>query len=109
MAKTYVTNLQKLIDTEARIIYQNTVVKQAKLEANAFDLHMNTIDRNSSTEVIAKARAMYNRLSAEAKKHVTMLEKLVRLETMWKDPEYLDLVFTYYPDYIHNVKPGAIE
>lgn len=108
LAKTYITNLQKLIDAENNIIYQNTVVKQAKLDANAFDVYMNDINRNSTTAEIAKARAYYNRLSGEAKKHVTTYEKLVRLETMWKDPEYLDLVFTYYPEYIHAVKPGAI-
>lgn len=108
LAKTYVTNLQKLIDAENNVIYQNTVVKQAKLDANAFDVYMNDINRNSTTAQIAQARAFYNRLSVEARKHVTTYEKLVRLETMWKDPEYLDLVFTYYPEYIHEVKPGAI-
>ena len=110
LAKKFVTQetLQKLIDAENNIIYQNTVVKQAKLDANAFDVYMNDINRNSTTAEIAKARAYYNRLSAEARKHVTTYEKLVRLETMWKDPEYLDLVFTYYPEYIHAVKPGAI-
>ena len=108
LAKTYITNLQKLIDAENNIIYQNTVVKQAKLDANAFDVYMNDINRNSTTAEIAKARAYYNRLSGEAKKHVTTYEKLVRLETMWKDPKYLDLVFTYYPEYVNAVKPGAI-
>ena len=108
LAKTYVTNLQGLIDAENRAIYQDTVVKEAKLDANAFDVYMNDITRNSTTAQIAQARANYNRLSSEARKHVTTYEKLVRLETMWKDPEYLDLVFTYYPEYIHAVKPGAI-
>lgn len=108
LAKTYVTNLQKLIDAENNVIYQNTIVKQAKLDANAFDVYMNDITRNSTTAQIAQARANYNRLSSEARRHVTTYEKLVRLETMWKDPEYLDLVFTYYPEYIHAVKPGAI-
>ncbi|MGN7479521.1 hypothetical protein ACTHOQ_16950 [Solibacillus silvestris] len=108
LAKTFVTNLHILVDAENYIIYQNTVVKQAKLDANAFDLHMNTINRNSSMQEIAKARSLYNKLSAEAKRHVTTLEKLVRLETMWNDPQYLELVFTYYPEYVNAVKPGAI-
>lgn len=108
LAKEYVTNLQKLIDAENKIIYDNTVVKQAKLDANAFDVYMNDITRNSTQAEIAKARAYYNNLSTEAKKHVTTYEKLVRLETMWKDPKYIDLVYTYYPDYIHDIKPGGI-
>lgn len=108
LAKEYVTNLQKLIDAENSIIYENTVVKQAKLDANAFDVYMNDITRNSTQAEIAKARAYYNNLSTEAKKHVTTYEKLVRLETMWKDPKYIELVYTYYPDYIHDIKPGGI-
>lgn len=111
LAKTYVTEelLQKLVNAEAQIIYQNTVVKQAKLEAAAFDEYMEKVDRNSTTQEIAAARALYNRLSAEARKHVVTYDKLVRLETMWKDPEYLELVYTYYPEYIHAIKPGGIE
>ncbi|MBD8038270.1 S-layer homology domain-containing protein [Solibacillus sp. A46] len=108
LAKSLVTNLHILIDAENYVIYQNTVVKQAKLDANAFDLHMDTVTRNSSTAEIAKARSLYNNLSAEAKRHVTTLEKLVRLETMWNDPQYIELVYTYYPDYVNAVKPGAI-
>lgn len=108
LAKTFVTNLNILIDAENFVIYQNTVVKQAKLDANAFDLHMNTINRNSSTAEIAKARSLYNNLAAVAKRYVTTLEKLVRLETMWNDPQYIELVHTYYPDYVNAVKPGAI-
>ena len=108
LAKSLVTNLHLLIDAENHVIYQHTVVKQAKLDANAFDLHMDTVTRNSSTAEIAKARSLYNNLSAEAKRHVTTLEKLVRLETMWNDPQYIELVYTYYPDYVHAVKPGAI-
>ncbi|WP_274308835.1 S-layer homology domain-containing protein [Solibacillus daqui] len=108
LAKEYVTNLQKLIDAEKNIIYQDTVVKQAKLDANAFDVYMNDINRNSTKAEIAKARAYYNSLSYEARKYVTTYEKLVRLETMWTDPKYIDLVYTYYPDYIHDMKPGAI-
>ncbi|MCH7320257.1 S-layer homology domain-containing protein [Solibacillus sp. MA9] len=108
LAKEYVTNLQKLIDAEKNIIYQDTVVKQAKLDANAFDVYMNDINRNSTKAEIAKARAYYNSLSYEARKYVTTYEKLVRLETMWTDPKYIDLVYTYYPDYIHDIKPGGI-
>ncbi|WP_336046586.1 S-layer homology domain-containing protein [Solibacillus ferritrahens] len=108
LAKSLVTNLYLLIDAENHVIYQNTVVKQAKLDANAFDLYMDTITRNSTTQEIARARSLYNNLAAEAKRHVTTLEKLVRLETMWNDPQYLELVYTYYPDYVHAVKPGAI-
>lgn len=108
LAKPFVTNLHILIDGENYIIYQNTVVKQAKLDANAFDVYMNDISRSSTTQEIAKARSLYNNLSAEAKRHVTALEKLVRLETMWKDPHYIELVYTYYPNYIHEVKPGGV-
>lgn len=107
-AKSFVTNLHLLIDGENYIIYQNTVVKQAKLDANAFDVYMNDISRSSTTQEIARARSLYNNLSAEAKRHVTALEKLVRLETMWKDPHYIELVYTYYPDYIHEIKPGGV-
>lgn len=107
-AKSFVTNLYLLIDGENYIIYQNTVVKQAKLDANAFDVYMNDISRSSTTQEIAKARSLYNNLSAEAKRHVTALEKLVRLETMWRDPDYIELVYTYYPDYIHEIKPGGV-
>lgn len=108
LAKSYVTNLHILIDGENYIFYQNTVVKQAKLDANAFDVYMNDISRRSTTQEIAKARSLYNNLSAEAKRHVTALEKLIRLETMWRDPHYIELVYTYYPDYIHDVKPGGV-
>ncbi|MER1988524.1 MAG: S-layer homology domain-containing protein [Solibacillus isronensis] len=108
LAKSFVTNLNILIDGENYIIYQNTVVKQAKLDANAFDVYMNDISRSSTTQEIAKARSLYNNLSAEAKRHVTALEKLVRLETMWRDPDYIELVYTYYPDYIHEIKPGGV-
>ncbi|WP_339174790.1 S-layer homology domain-containing protein [Solibacillus sp. FSL R5-0691] len=107
-AKSFVTNLNILIDGENYIIYQNTVVKQAKLDANAFDIYMNDVSRSSTTQEIAKARSLYNNLSAEAKRHVTTLEKLVRLETMWRDPYYIELVYTYYPDYIHDIKPGGV-
>ncbi|MGA4518521.1 S-layer homology domain-containing protein [Solibacillus silvestris] len=107
-AKSFVTNLNILIDGENYIIYQNTVVKQAKLDANAFDIYMNDIGRSSTTQEIARARSIYNNLSAEAKRHVTALEKLVRLETMWRDPHYIELVYTYYPDYIHDIKPGGV-
>ncbi|MFS0876859.1 S-layer homology domain-containing protein [Solibacillus isronensis] len=107
-AKSFVTNLYLLIDGENYIIYQNTVVKQAKLDANAFDVYMNDISRSSTTQEIARARSLYNNLSAEAKRHVTALEKLVRLETMWRDPDYIELVYTYYPDYIHEIKPGGV-
>ncbi|WP_254865243.1 S-layer homology domain-containing protein [Solibacillus isronensis] len=107
-AKSFVTNLYLLIDGENYIIYQNTVVKQAKLDANAFDVYMNDISRSSTTQEIAKARSLYNNLSAEAKRHVTVLEKLIRLETMWRDPDYIELVYTYYPDYIHDIKPGGV-
>lgn len=107
-AKSFVTNLYLLIDGENYIIYQNTVVKQAKLDANAFDVYMNDISRSSTTQEIAKARSLYNNLSAEAKRHVTALEKLVRLETMWRVPDYIELVYTYYPDYIHEIKPGGV-
>lgn len=107
-AKSFVTNLNILIDGENYIIYQNTVVKQAKLDANAFDVYMNDISRSSTTQEIARARSLYNKLSAEAKRHVTALEKLVRLETMWRDPHYIELVYTYYPDYIHEIKPGGV-
>ncbi|MEG0385701.1 MAG: transglutaminase domain-containing protein, partial [Solibacillus sp.] len=109
LAKSYVTNIQKLIDAEAYILYQNTVVKEAKLQAAAFDAYMANINKNSSTAEIAKARAYYNSLSYEAKRHVKTYEKLRRLETMWNDPDYLGLIFTYYPDYIHAIKPGGIE
>ncbi|MEG0472478.1 MAG: S-layer homology domain-containing protein [Solibacillus sp.] len=109
LAKTYVTNLQKLIDAERNILYQNTVVKEAKLQAAAFDAYMANISRTSSTAEIAKARAYYNSLSYEAKRHVKTYEKLRRLETMWNDPDYLGLIFTYYPDYINAIKPGGIE
>lgn len=108
LAKSFVTNLYLLIDGENYIIYQNTVVKQAKLDANAFDVYMNHISRSSTTQEIARARSLYNNLSAEAKRHVTALEKLVRLETMWRDPDYIELVYTYYPDYIHEIKPGGV-
>lgn len=108
LAKSFVTNLYLLIDGENYIIYQNTVVKQAKLDANAFDVYMNDISRSSTTQEIAKARSLYNNLSVEAKRHVTALEKLVRLETMWRDPDYIELVYTYYPDYIHEIKPGGV-
>ncbi|MFL0583046.1 S-layer homology domain-containing protein [Solibacillus silvestris] len=108
LAKSSVINLHILIDGENYIIYQNTVVKQAKLDANAFDIYMNDISRSSTTQEIARARSLYNNLSAEAKRHVTALEKLVRLETMWKDPYYIELVYTYYPDYIHEIKPGGV-
>lgn len=108
LAKSFVTNLNILIDGENYIIYQNTVVKQAKLDANAFDIYMNDVSRSSTTQEIAKARSLYNNLSAEAKRHVTTLEKLVRLETMWRDPYYIELVYTYYPDYIHDIKPGGV-
>lgn len=107
-AKSFVTNLYLLIDGENYIIYQNTVVKQAKLDANAFDVYMNDISRSSTTQEIARARSLYNNLSPEAKRHVTALEKLVRLETMWRDPDYIELVYTYYPDYIHEIKPGGV-
>lgn len=107
-AKSFVTNLNILIDGENYIIYQNTIVKQAKLDANAFDIYMNDISRSSTTQEIARARSIYNNLSAEAKRHVTALEKLVRLETMWRDPHYIELVYTYYPDYIHEIKPGGV-
>lgn len=109
LAKSHVTNLQKLIDAERNIIYQNTVVKEAKLQAAAFDAYMANISRTSTTAEIAKARAYYNSLSYEAKRHVKTYEKLRRLETMWNDPDYLGLIFTYYPDYIHAIKPGGIE
>ncbi|ATP42333.1 hypothetical protein CSE16_01235 [Solibacillus sp. R5-41] len=109
LAKSYVTNIQKLINEEAYILYQNSVVKEAKLQAAAFDAYMANITRNSSTAEIAKARAYYNSLSYEAKRQVKMYEKLRRLETMWNDPDYLGLIFTYYPDYIHAIKPGGIE
>ncbi len=109
LAKTYVTNLQKLIDAERNILYQNTVVKEAKLQAAAFDAYMANVGRTSSTAEIAKARAYYNSLSYEAKRHVKTYEKLRRLETMWNDPDYLGLIFTYYPDYINAIKPGGIE
>lgn len=111
LAKALVTDdiLQILLNAENQIIYQKTVVKQAKQDAAAFDEYMDNIDRYSSTSEIAAARALYNRLSYEAKRHVEMLTKLVRLETMWKDPEYLELVYTYYPDYINAIKPGGIE
>lgn len=111
LAKTFVTDdiLQILVNAENQIIYQNTVVKQAKQDASAFDTYMENITRYSTTSEIAAARALYNRLSYEAKKHVETYNKLVRLETMWKDPEYLELVYTYYPDYINAVKPGGIE
>ncbi|MER2048487.1 MAG: S-layer homology domain-containing protein [Solibacillus sp.] len=108
LAKSSVINLHILIDGENYIIYQNTVVKQAKLDANAFDIYMNDISRSSTTQEIARARSLYNNLSAEAKRHVTALEKLVRLETMWRDPYYIELVYTYYPDYIHEIKPGGV-
>ncbi|AMO87763.1 S-layer homology domain protein [Solibacillus isronensis B3W22] len=108
LAKSSVTNLHILIDGENYIIYQNTVVKQAKLDANAFDIYMNDISRSSTTQEIARARSLYNNLSAEAKRHVTSWEKLVRLETMWRDPYYIELVYTYYPDYIHEIKPGGV-
>lgn len=108
LAKSFVTNLYLLIDGENYIIYQNTVVKQAKLDANAFDVYMNDISRSSTTQEIARARSLYNNLSAEAKRHVTALEKLVRLETMWRNPDYIELVYTYYPDYIHEIKPGGV-
>lgn len=108
LAKSSVTNLHILIDGENYIIYQNTVVKQAKLDGNAFDIYMNDISRSSTTQEIARARSLYNNLSAEAKRHVTALEKLVRLETMWRDPYYIELVYTYYPDYIHEIKPGGV-
>lgn len=107
-AKSFVTNLNILIDGENYIIYQNMVVKQAKLDANAFDVYMSDISRSSTTQEIARARSLYNNLSAEAKRHVTALEKLVRLETMWRDPHYIELVYTYYPDYIHEIKPGGV-
>lgn len=109
LARSYVKNVQKLIDAEAYILYQNTVVKEAKLQAAAFDESMEKLNKNSSTSEIAKARAHYNSLSYEAKKHVKMYEKLRRLETMWNDPDYLGLIFTYYPNYIHAIKPGGIE
>lgn len=108
LAKSSVINLHILIDGENYIIYQNTVVKQAKLDANAFDIYMNDISRSSTTHEIARARSLYNNLSAEAKRHVTSWEKLVRLETMWRDPYYIELVYTYYPDYIHEIKPGGV-
>ncbi|AWE09192.1 S-layer homology domain-containing protein [Lysinibacillus sp. 2017] len=100
---------KELMNALDHVKNQNTVVKQAKLEAGAFDEHMDKLDRNSTTAQIAAARALYNRLSYEAKKHVLTFDKLVRLETMWKDPEYIELVHTYYPDYIHAIKPGGIE
>lgn len=108
LAKSFVTNLNTLIDGENYIIYQNTVVKQAKLDANAFDIYMNDISHSSTIQEIARARSLYNNLSSEAKRYVTVLEKLVRLETMWRNPQYIMLVYMYYPDYIHEIKPGGI-
>jgi N-acetylmuramoyl-L-alanine amidase len=108
LAQSYVTNYQSLVNAENNIIYQNTVVKEAKLAAAGFDEYMSKITRYSTTQEIAKARAYYNSLSAETRKHVSTYEKLVRLETMWKDPDYIGLVYTYYPEYVHAVKPGAI-
>lgn len=108
-AKTYVTNLASLGAAEANIIYQNTVVKEAKNEAAAFDTYMTNLDRTSSTADIAKARAYYNRLSAEARKHVTAYTKLERLETMWSNPDYQDLYNNYYPHYLNEIPAGGIE
>ena len=101
--------LDKLISAESHIIHQNTIIKEAKQAAAAFDEYMENITRNATTAEIAAARALYNRLSYEAKRYVETYNKLVRLETMWKDPEYLELVYTYYPDYINAIKPGGIE
>lgn len=109
LAKTYVTNVSQLLNAESSLIYQNTVVKEAKLQAAAFDEYMEKVNKNSTTAEIAKARAAYNKLSYETKRHVTMYEKLRRLETMWNNKDYTDLVITYYPNYINAIKPGGIE
>ena len=108
LAQSYVTNYQNLVNAENTIIYQNTVVKEAKLAAAGFDEYMANITRYSTTQEIAKARAYYNSLPTETRRHVSTYEKLVRLETMWKDKDYLELVYTYYPEYVHAMKPGAI-
>ena len=109
LAKSYVTNLARLVEYEAYQKYQDTVVAAAKLEAVAFDSYMAKLNRNSTTDEIAKARAYYNVLSAEAKKHVTTYEKLVHLETMWSDPDYINLYVSYYPHYIGQQPSGGIE
>lgn len=70
---------------------------------------MVNLNRNSTTQEIAKARAYYNMLSAEAKKHATAYSKLVHLETMWSDPDYINLYINYYPYYTEQKPSGGIE
>lgn len=111
LAKTFITaeELASLKNFEDYQVYQETVVKAAKNQASAFDTYMADLTRNSTTAEIAKARAFYNNLSAEAKKHSKTLEKLIKLETMWSDPDYIDLYLNYYPHYTDQQPTGGIE
>lgn len=109
LAKTYVTNIAKLTSSEVYQEQQAKIVAAAKNEAAAFDTYMADLTRNSTTAEIAKARAFYNNLSAEAKKHSKTLEKLIKLETMWSDPDYIDLYLNYYPHYTDQQPTGGIE
>lgn len=109
LAKTYVKNLNKLEEAEANIVYENTIGKEARAEAAAFDAFMEGLSRKSEKEDIREARKHYNRLSDEAKKFVTTYNKLKRLEEMFSDKDYEDLFENYYPHYVDDPKPGGVE
>lgn len=109
LAKTFVTNLEKLEAAEANIIYEETTGKEVRNEAAAFDAFMAKLDRKSEKDEIRDARRHYDRLSVEAKKYVTSYNKLKRLEEMFSDKDYEDLFENYYPHYQYDPKPGGIE
>lgn len=109
LAKTFVTNLEKLEKAEANIVYENTIGKEARAEAAAFDSFMEKLSRKSEKDEIRDARRHYNRLSEAAKKYVTTYNKLKRLEEMFSDKDYEDLFENYYPHYVDEPKPGGVE
>lgn len=109
LAKSFVTNLEKLEAAEAKLIYDSTTGKELRNEAAAFDAFMAKLDRKSDEDDIREARKHYNRLSEGAKQYVTSYNKLKRLEEMFSDKDYEDLFENYYPQYMDDPKPGGVE
>ncbi|MER1986438.1 MAG: S-layer homology domain-containing protein [Solibacillus sp.] len=109
LAKTFVTNLEKLEAAEANLEYEGSVGKELRAEAAAFDAFMAKLSRKSEEEDIREARKHYNRLSEGAKLYVTSYNKLKRLEEMFSDKDYEDLFENYYPHYMDDPKPGGVE
>lgn len=109
LAKTYVTNLKKLEDAEAKLVYDSTIGKELRAEAAAFDAFMAKLSRKSEESEIREARKHYNRLSEGAKAYVTSYNKLKRLEEMFADKDYEDLFENYYPHYVDDPKPGGVD